>query len=70
MVTTSAPDPLVVVLKVVITATGQVTGTTASKAQGTTVMMVLWSCGGGGGNEGRIPAEGDRFQPADGQFDC
>lgn len=59
----TASDPLVVMLQIVIAGIGQVANTTASKAQGTTVM--LW-----GRDEGRVPAKGDRFHPVDGHFDC
>lgn len=55
-------DPLVVVLQIVIAGIGQMTNTTASKAQGTTVMLRGW-------DEGRVPAEGDRFQSVDGTLD-
>lgn len=67
--TASAADPLVMMLQVVVAAARQMTNTTASKAQGTTVMM-LGSRGCRGGYDGRVPTKGDRFQPGNGQFDC
>lgn len=68
MVAATSANPLVVMLQIVIAAAGKMTNTTASKAQGATVLL-LWSRGSAG-NEGRVPAEGDRFQPGNGQFDC
>lgn len=57
--------PLVVVLQVVIATAGQVADATAPESQRAARLMVMMRSR----DEWSVPAERDRFEPGDGQFD-